>query len=120
MVFVPNGFLNQGLSKGEVYNGIIDAYNDIMENVWDCLGVWVVNGTPSDCPFVDGDVIVLDDTGWQTYREGDVFRELVTQWGRPPVDYDSVKTAPWATRVTQWRVYNDSVKSVVTLIDRSK
>ena len=120
MVFVPNGFLNQGLSKGEVYDGIIDAYNDIMESVWDCLGVWVIIDAPSNSPFVDGDVVFINDAGWRTCREGNIFKELVAQWGAPAVDYNAVKNAPWAHRVTQWRVYNDSIKSIVTLIDRSK
>lgn len=120
MVFVPNGFLNQGPSKGEIYDGIINAYDDIMENVWDCLGVWVIMGAPNNSPFVDGDVVFMNDAGWRTCREGDIFKELVHQWGAPAVDYNTVEIAPWAHRVSQWQVYNDAVKSIVTLIDRSK
>lgn len=120
MVFVPKGYSNNGISYNDVASGILAAYDEIMENVWDCLGVWVIMGAPNNSPFVDGDVVFINDAGWRTCREGDIFKELVHQWGAQPVDYDTVKIAPWAHRVSQWRVYNDAVKSVITLIDRSK
>lgn len=106
------------MSKYDEYTPIsrIGAYRAIKELMRDCLEIWVVVDPPKEFPFNEGDIVFLDDLGWMVNRDG----RMLCSLGDKAIDYNMVRNANWAHRVSQWDVYSDLMKERVTLIDRSK
>lgn len=82
----------------------------------DCLGVWVITGS-IDAPHANGDgevhlnygdIVFWDDSGWFVCADGLIVG--TTQLAA---------SGNWH-RVSQWTVYSDFHRGMITLIDRSK
>lgn len=117
MTDAPKGYSNSAISYNDVASGVLAAYNEILVRTWDCLGVWVIINPPAKFPYADGDVVLWDDIDWRLCHNGEINSCALDN---QPIDGGMIQNASWAHRVSQWKVYSDSIRNVVTLIDRSK
>ena len=117
MTFVPKGYSNSAPISDAVVNNIMEVRNQLISREWDCLGVWVIINPPAKFPYADGDVVLWDDLNWRLCHDGEIKSYALDN---QPIDGGMIRNASWAHRVSQWKVYSNSVNDIITLIDRSK
>lgn len=117
MTYVQKGYSNSEPISEVIVSSIMEVRNQLISHEWDCLGVWVIVNPPAEFPYADGDVVLWDDISWRLCHGGEISSCALDN---QPIDGGMIQNASWAHRVSQWKVYNDSIENVVTLIDRSK